>query len=67
MGVLATATDGEPAVLPDLGHHERQVEEAMDGVIADEACEKWAANGALIPMETACRCPWTLRSTASPR
>ena len=35
MGVLAETADGKPAALPDLGHHERQVEEAVDGVITD--------------------------------
>jgi hypothetical protein len=36
MGVLAQAADGEPAVLPDLGHHEGQVQEPIDGVVADQ-------------------------------
>jgi hypothetical protein len=36
VGVLAETANGEPAALPDLGHHERQVEEAVDGVVADQ-------------------------------
>ena len=36
MGVLAESADRDPATLPDLGHHERQVEKAIDGVIADQ-------------------------------
>ena len=36
VGVLAKATDGEPAALPDLGHHERQVQEPIDSVVADQ-------------------------------
>jgi hypothetical protein len=33
VGVLAQPADGDPAALPDLGQHERQVEEAVDGVV----------------------------------
>jgi hypothetical protein len=36
VGVLAQAADGDPAALPDLGHHERQIEEAVDGVVPDQ-------------------------------
>jgi hypothetical protein len=36
VSVLPETADGKPAALPDLGHHERQVQEAVDGVIADE-------------------------------
>jgi hypothetical protein len=34
--VLAESPNGKAAALPDLGHHERQVEEAVDRVVADD-------------------------------
>ncbi len=36
MGVLAKAADGQSAALPDLGHHEWYVEEAVDRVVSDQ-------------------------------
>jgi hypothetical protein len=36
VGALAEPADREPATLPDLGHHERQVQEPVDRVVADQ-------------------------------
>jgi hypothetical protein len=36
VGVLAQPADGHPAASPELGHHEWEVHEAVDGVVADE-------------------------------
>ena len=36
VGVLAEPANGESAALPDLGHHERQVQEPVDRVVANQ-------------------------------